>query len=65
MMASGWHYRLVVCKSLSEHALGQRDTFDDFTPNVQFARAAFADDLRERWVDKLSPDIIMRLFVTS
>jgi hypothetical protein len=42
----------------------KRDTFDDFTPNVQFARAAFIADLRDRWVDNLSPDV-RRLLVIS
>ena len=42
----------------------KRDTFDDFTPNVQFARAAFIADLRDRWVDNLNPDV-RRLLVIS
>ena len=42
----------------------KRDTFDDFTPNVQFARAAFIEDLHDKWVDNLSPDV-RRLFVIS
>ncbi|KAL5486756.1 hypothetical protein EMCRGX_G019277 [Ephydatia muelleri] len=42
----------------------KRDTFDDFTPNVQFARAAFIADLRDRWVDNLSPDV-RRLVIST